>query len=204
MNFLAWPAVALILCLVAIFTFKKPLERLIDRTQKVGKSGLETSQAIQTDSEQHTVSKAEQLLKEFDNALLAKREAEIQQWLEQAQLPTGGDRERVLLRYLAGLSIVTTFEKIYSLIWGSQIGVLQFLNSAGQVGVEPEFLRPWFEQAAAREPETYAGDTLERWLGFLESNLLIAKAGPNVVITLEGREFLKYLIHQGYNLYKRG
>jgi len=204
MQFLAWPAVALILGLVVIFTFKRPLERLIDRTQKVGKTGLETAGAIQPAADQQPLSKAEELMKDFDNALLLKREEEIRFWLEQAKLPAGGERERVLVRYLAGISVISMFEKVYSLIWGSQIGVLQFLNSARAEGVDPDFLRPWFDQAAAREPEAYAGDTMERWLSFLQSYSLITKAGPNFVITLEGREFLKYLIHQGYTLHKRG
>ena len=204
MEFLAWPAVAVVLGLVGIFAFKRPLERLIDRTQKVGKGGLEAGGAIQAAAEQQPLSKAEDLLKDFDNTLLVKREAEIRTWLEEAKLPLGGERERLLVRYLAGLSLITTFDKIYSLIWGSQIAVLQFLNSAGPSGVDPEFLRPWFDQAAAREPEAFDGDTLERWLGFLEGYFLIADAGSNVAITLEGREFLKFVIHQGYTLYKRG
>jgi len=116
----------------------------------------------------------------------------------------GPDRERVLIRHLAGLMVVMMFERVYSLIWGSQIGVLQFLNSAGPAGVSAEFLRPWFDQAVAREPDAYAGDTLERWLSFLESNALISRQGSNWVITLEGREFLKYIIQQGYVLHKRG
>ena len=73
----------------------------------------------------------------------------------------GPDRERVLIRHLAGLMVVMMFERVYSLIWGSQIGVLQFLNSAGPAGVSAEFLRPWFDQAVAREPDAYAGDTLD-------------------------------------------
>jgi len=188
---------------VAIFTFKKPLERLIDRTQKVSKAGLETAQEIKEAGRQQAVSKAEELLKEFDNSLLVKREDDIRQWLEKAELADGGERERVLIRHLAGLSLITQFERIYSLIWGSQIGVLQFLNSA-PAGVESESLHPWFEQAAAREPEALANDTPDRWLGFLESASLIMTVDGRVVITLEGREFLKYVIHQGHTLYKRG
>jgi hypothetical protein len=204
MELLAWPGVALVLGLVAIFTFRKSLERLIDRTQKVGRAGIEAGQAIQQAGEQKPVSTADELLKDFDNALLVKREAEIRTMLDGAKLPSGGDRERVLIRYLAGASLTMTFETVYARIWGSQISALQFLNEAGANGVDSDLLKPWFEQAAAREPQAYAGDTLERWLGFLESFSLIAKSGSVVVITLEGREFLKYVIHQGYTLYKRG
>jgi len=204
MNYLAWPLVVFILGIITIITFKKSIERLIDRTQKVSKSGLETSQTIQIIGDKHTLSKAEQLLKEFDNALIVKMEHEIVEWLEKAEVKSSDEREKVLIRYLAGLTVTALFEKVYSLIYGSQIGVLQFLNSAGSKGVEINFIQPWFEQAAAREPEWYSGDTPDRWLSFLEVYQLITKTNTNIVITLEGREFLKYIIHQGYSLYKRG
>lgn len=204
MQYLVWPVVVLILGLAALFLFKQPFSRLIDRTQKVGKLGLETSQTIQTASAQASVSKADELLKIFDNSLLVKQETEIRTWLDKANLPSGGERERVLIRFLAGGALVMLFEKIYSIIWGSQIGALEFLNSSGPTGAELDSLRSWFLQGAANEPQLYAGDTFERWLSFLESYSLIAKAGNNFVITLEGREFLKYIIHQGYTLYKRG
>jgi hypothetical protein len=204
MELIVWPAIVLILGLVCIFAFKKSLERLIDRTQKVGKGGLEAAAAIQAAEGQQPASKAEEVLKEFDNELVVKREEEIQQWLQGFRLKTTEDRERVLIRHLAVLSWVKVFEKVYSLIWGSQLGVLQFLNSVGPGGADTGVVRPWFDQAAAREPNLYAGDTPERWLGFLENQGLIQKAGPNVAITLEGREFLKYIIHQGYPLYKAG
>ena len=65
-------------CLI-IFTFQEFYKSdLLIRTQKVSKSGIETGQAIQAASEQKLVSKADQLLKEFNNALLVKRETELQ------------------------------------------------------------------------------------------------------------------------------
>jgi hypothetical protein len=204
MEFLAWPVVALILGLVGMFSFKKPFERLIDRTQKVSKAGIEAGQAIQQTAEQKPVSTADELLKDFDNALVLKREAEIRQMLDNAKLPSGGDRERVLIRYLAGASLIMTFETVYSRIWGGQIGLLEYLNSAGSEGVAVPVLRSFFDGGAAREPSMYAGDTFERWLGFLESFSLILRRGESMSITLEGREFLKYIIQQGYSIYKRG
>lgn len=82
------------------------------------------------------------------------------------------------------------------------MAALQSVNSVGTVPVE--FLRPWYEQAAARETELYRGYSFGEWLSFLQSSALIVRAGDNVSISLEGREFLKYLLSQGYGLYKRG
>lgn len=103
---------------------------------------------------------------------------------------------------LPALALAQGFERAYTLIWGSQISALQFLNSAGTVPVQ--FLRPWFDQAAAREPEVYKGYTFDQWLGFLQASALVLRSGENVGISLEGREFLRYLLQQGYTLYKRG
>jgi hypothetical protein len=122
--------------------------------------------------------------------------------LKDFRLNSGPDRERILIRLLAGLAVVQGFERTYTLIWGSQIFALQFLNSAGSVN--SDLLRPWYDQAAAREPDLYAVYSFDQWLGFLQVSLLVLRAGDTVSISLEGREFLKYLLHQGYSLYKGG
>lgn len=202
MEFLAWPAVVLILGIVAIFVFKLPLTRFLDRAQKIGKSGIEVGAGAQVSGVEVKPSPADELLKAFDNALLLEREKFIQTELERLHINSGPDRERVLIRLLAGLSLVQVFERTYTLIWGSQISALQFLNSAGTVRVD--LLRPWYDQAAAREPDLYVVYTFEQWLAFLQASVLIARTGENVAISVGGREFLKYLLHQGYSLYKGG
>lgn len=204
MQYIAWPAVVLVLGLVAIFTFRKSIERLIDRTRKVGRAGIEAGSGPQEGGVVVQPSPADQFLKQFDNALLVQREGFIRAELERLGINQPSQRERVLIRLLAALSVVQAFERAYILIWGSQIAALQFLNSAGAEGVSVEFLRPWYDQAAAREPVLYDGYAFESWLGFLQTNLLVGRRDGNVFITLEGREFLKYLLDQGYSLHKMG
>jgi len=201
MEALAWPAVVLILGLIAIFVFRSPLTRFLDRAQKISKTGIETSGAQDTGVVVRP-SPADDLLKQFDNALLVQRETFIISELDRLKIGPGGERERVLIRLLAGFSIIQAFEKAYMLIWGSQIAALQSLNSSGSI--DAELLRPWYDQAAAGETELYAAYTFEQWLGFLQRNSLIIWDSGRVQITVEGREFLKYLLHQGYSLYKRG
>lgn len=202
MEFLAWPAAVVILGVVAMLVFKQPLTRFLDRAEKIGKGGIQTATGAQVGGVEVKPSPADELLKAFDNALLVEREKFIRAELERLHINPGIDRERVLIRLLAALALVQAFERTYTLVWGSQISALQFLNSAGTVPVD--LLRPWYDQGAAREPELYDGYTFEQWLGFLQGNLLVLRSGENVAISLEGREFLKYLLHQGYSLYKRG
>ena len=164
--------------------------------------GIQAVTGAQASGVEVKPSPADELLKEFDNALLVEREKFVRAELERLHIDPGSDRERILIRLLAALSLVQAFERTYTLIWGSQISVLQSLNSAGSVRVD--LLRSWYDQAAAREPGLYDGYKFENWLGFLQMNLLILRSGECVTISLEGREFLKYLLHQGYTLYKRG
>ena len=58
--------------------------------------------------------------------------------------------------------------------------------------------------AAAEEPEFYENYTFEQWLGFLSDSRLVLSQDERVAITLAGREFLKFILHQGYSLYKQG
>ena len=204
LKYLAWPAVVLLLGLVAIFHFRDPLTRLLDRTKKVGKTGLETVGSSQEGEIQVKPSAGEELQKLFDNQLLVQRETFIRTELDRLGIAPGNDRERLLVRLLAAATIAHSFESAYFVIWGSQIAALQFLNSAGVSGVDAALLRPWYDQAAARDPERYQGYSFDQWLGYLQGNLLILRQGNHVAITLEGREFLKYLLHQGYFLYKPG
>ena len=202
MEFLAWPGVVLILGIIVIIVFKQPLTRFLDRAERIGKGGIQAATGAQASGIEVKPSPADELLKEFDNALLVEREKFIRTELERLQVSPGPDRERVLIRLLAALALVQSFERTYTLIWGSQIAALQSLNSAGTVSVE--LLRPWYDQAAARDPELYGRYTFDEWLGFLQANLLVLRSGDGVCISLEGREFLKYLLHQGYSLYKLG
>jgi len=207
MDILAsWPVALFALGVVFFLVFKQPICRLIDRVRRVGvgNTGIDAASGTQTGGVASQLSAADELLKTFDNALLLQREEEIRREFEKNNLAQGSDRDRVLIRFLAGLSITLYFERTYSIIWGSQIGVLEILNQFRESGVEIEIFRHSYEQAAVREPNLYRDYTFEGWLGFMVDSRLINRRGTKVYITLEGTEFLKYLVHQGFNLYKRG
>jgi hypothetical protein len=203
MQYLAWPAVVFLLGLVAIFVFRGPLSRFLDRAKRIGKDGIEAGQSIQEKATEIKPSPTEDFLKSFDNALLVKREEFIRNELLKLQINQPTEREKVLIRLLAAFSLIQAFENAYMFIWGSQIGVLEYLNSASQ-DTPLDFLKPWYEEAVGRQPELYKNYSFDQWLGFLEGHYLIVRRGGAVTISLEGREFLKYLVDRGYSLYKRG
>src|SRR5438445_6057800 len=104
------------------------LIRLLDRTRKITKSGIETSAP---DQELIKLSAAEELRRLFDTALLVQRENVIRGELERLAFRELTERERFLIRFLAAAAIIQQFECAYSFIRGSQLIVLQALNKVG-------------------------------------------------------------------------
>ena len=194
--------------------FKRPITGLIDRTRKVSKDGLEATAATQEAAtekaaEQTAIEKnpeaLQKFLGQFDNSLLVERERLVMNYLSEAGIEQPTARERALVRLLAANSIIQNFERTYMLIWGSQIAAIQFLNSVGRDGIEIERLRPIYDQAVSQFPEIYKDTySFEQWLGFVQSQQLVFRNESHVGITLMGREFLKYILHQGYGVYKNG
>jgi hypothetical protein len=103
-------------------------------------------------------------------------------------------RRRILIstESLAPLSINEAFEPIYSVLWEAPIAALELVDSAGTSGIPVSRLRPIYKQAAARFPEIYDGCGFVQWLQFLEATDLISWVGYKIVLTSEGKAFLRY------------
>ena len=108
---------------------------------------------------------------------------------------------KVLLRHYAATRIAYYFQGVYGLIWGSQLNALEFLNSNP---APRESLRALYVAGASQYPTVYTNDSFDRWLGFLESQLLVRNDGGQMGITIRGREFLTYLTKAGLSKIKAG
>ncbi len=142
----------------------------------------------------------EALMRALDSTLLREVEDRITNDLRQRNLPTE-EAVRVLVRYLAGTRIELDFERIYSPILGSQLSLLNYLNTQAD-GQPAEALRPFYTSAASQYPQVYSGYSFEQWLGFLQGSLLVRQDGGRLRITVKGREFLAYLTQKGRTLNK--
>lgn len=201
---LTWPAVGLLLGLVVILVFRKPLSGFLERARRIGPTGIDADAAPQDVKASVKPSVAEELQKVFDNALLVQRESQLRTELDRINFKDASEREKFLIRLLIVLAISQTFERTYFRIWGSQLGALHYLNTAGLTGADLSLIRKIYDQASTREPTRYEKYSFDQWLGFLQSSQLIVRKDNLISISLEGREFLKYLLQQGYPLYKRG
>lgn len=192
---IAWPVVVLILGLVTVFLFRTQFSAFIGRTKKVGKGGIETfeNQPTQPTNEEKGI---EEFFRGFDSPLLVEAESLILKDLGDRKIEGSGDREKALVRSLASTTIVLHFERVYGLLWASQLACLRYLNPRDQ-GTQVTDIVPFYDLARATYQSLYENYSFERWLAFLRISNLVREVDSHVFITVGGREFLKYLIATG-------
>ena len=144
---------------------------------------------------------ANELDRQHDDPLLVKRVDSIRTELGLGEDPP--QREKKLLGVIAAHSIALQFEKTYQAIFGSQVNALVIINAAA-AGVQFGDIEHLYSQAAAQHKEFYANYSFEQWLEYMERESLSIRKNDKILITLEGKAFLKYIIHRSYTLYKSG
>jgi len=217
MSAFAWPICVcltiLIFGLVILSRHHEAIGRFIDRTRHIGKAGVTTSDstALATQTEVKDTfekpSAADELLKTFDNQLLLQQENLIKNFLNEKNIQTPAERERVLTRYLASSYLVNRFEGIYSGIFGSQLRALEVLNESAPNGLPFAAVEAWYEFGKAGNPVLYGANgeyTFESWLSYMRRMMLVTTVDMNVHATEFGSEFLRYLVQNSYAMDKRG
>lgn len=186
-----------VFALIFIFTFRKPLMGLIDRTEKIGKDGLTAgnNSKIQDDSSQTTSESVQTLLDYVGNSIVINElETNIVKDLKGKNLDSSGDTAKVLIKHLAGTQALLAFERIYSNIFGSQIQLLKRLNEQSR---DNDFALQHYNQVCENVPNFKDSVTYENYNNFLISNILIIKKDNSFHITNMGIEFLTWLTRNG-------
>jgi|WetSurMetagenome_2_1015567.scaffolds.fasta_scaffold56119_2 hypothetical protein len=194
-QYLAWPAAFLIIGIFFIIFFRKDISMLLARTEKIGKDGLvaSTSELQKSDEKQST---AEELMRQFDSIVLLEQEKAIKSDLDSRGTLEPAETIDVLIRHLATTQITLLFEYINTLIWGSQIALLNYLNSKPQ-GEIIAALRPFYDFAAQFHPDVFENYLFEQYMNFIVSHKLIVQQTERYFITNLGKEFLRYLVATG-------
>jgi hypothetical protein len=111
-------------------------------------------------------------------------------------------RQDALVRSLAHERTKVHLEKVYNLIWGSQLAALDALNQIG--ATEQSVIEDWFDTAKTNQT-VFSGVTFDAWIQFLINAMLVTKLdGGQYVINELGRVFLGYLISERYSKNKPG
>lgn len=191
-----WIAISIAaICIVFMVLFQKNIRAFIDRAYKFKYPGGElvtknpSQELVDT-----TVSSTEDRMREFDSPILREQENLINESLTRV----GPEKERFLVRDLAITKLSLAFERIYSVIWGSQIYILEYLNDRRLIGALKEDIKTsFYDDAVRRWPDRFVGYSFDMYLGFLKESNLIIEKNESLFITNFGVEFLRYLTSTG-------
>ncbi|WP_250656961.1 winged helix-turn-helix domain-containing protein [Alkalimarinus coralli] len=186
-----------IFAVIFIILFRDSIRRLIDRTEKIDKSGLSAAAPeAQNEGNSNTEKSVDELLNVVgDSLVINDQEARIIADLESRGLDTSGDTVKVLVKHLAGAQLLAAFERIYSIIFGSQIELLKRLNELAGQGRSRQYVEQFFKETKTSAKNTaIAHWKLNQYLEFLFSNALIVQNNDQYHITNLGGEFLAWLV----------
>jgi hypothetical protein len=191
-----WPLAVVVIVIFFMIFFRRDIRTLLGRVREISRQGIRTSPEAPQEAPDLKQESLEELMKAFDSLALREREKLIRKELEARGLKEDPHTIKVLIRHLAGTQLCLVFERVNSLIWGSQIAILEFLNSARQ-GALAESIKGFYDAAAARYPDAFKEYSFEDYLGFLLSTGLLVKDNGQHRITQMGVEFLSYLAATG-------
>jgi hypothetical protein len=193
----SWPLAFLIFGIFFLFIFRKPILLFVGGMKEicVGNTKFSADLNVRQEAEKPAdISKTEALANSFQSPMLVELENAMRERLGK-EVKNPAEREKILIKHLAVTAISHEFERVYRVIFGSQISALQIF--ASQELVSPENLLPIYEQAKRNYTEFYRSISFDSWLKFLVDFVLMAQQGNKVGVTIRGKEFLKYLIDAG-------
>jgi hypothetical protein len=194
-----WPIVAIIAILLLI----KPIKNLINRVTKVGygnKSIEANQQTVTKKIEEKEISEIDRAIGLFRPETIEMFVNAIKQETEVEKLKNDIEKIERHKNYSTIIYIMRHFDSIYSTIYGSQIRILERLNT-----LQPETrdsLKFYYENAKKYNPKFYENYPYEDYLNFLFSFTLIREDDGIIQLTILGVDFLKYLIESNKDVNK--
>ena len=213
LNFLssiAWPIIVLIIFLI----LKSPLSSLLSNLKKISYGGT-SFETISESSQKEQITELANSDNKIDNSnyssFLAKFSIETNEELDKIVKNETNLEEIVDLQskinqlydYSKLLVLLKNFERIYSVIFGSQIRILQRLNYSITENIDD--LKFYYDNAVKIYPETYKNYEYIEYLKFLTSNKLVnyIEETNSLNITNFGQDFLRYITESNLSLEKR-
>ena len=123
------------------------------------------------------------------SSLVKQRAAQILENLQKANF-TDPQKMELGAVVVAGLQVENHFWKAFNFIFGTQIALLQELNSRP---LPEQAVQTYFEGVKARFPDVYSSATRDGYLAFLLNYGLIQIIEGQYAITEQGREFLVWM-----------
>lgn len=199
-DILKWP----ILVLIIVLLIRKPIVDLINRITKIGHGDtsveVEQQKAVEK-LEKRKVSNVDKVLGLFREETVEYFKSAVFQETNIEALKSDKEKADHLLNYSIAIYIIKHYEMVYNAIYGSQLMLLQQLNT---FAVEnSDSLKRYYEYAVEKNPKFYESYSYDEYLGFLYSFSLIIEESDKISITILGVDFLKYLTETSKTFEKR-
>lgn len=205
---IAWPLIVLIL----FFVFRLPLTNFLNNIKKFsyGSAAVETNTEK---SQNEQIDKLENIderlinhnfinfLTKFSTQTNEELEEIIEKETKFSEIKNFEAKTEQLYNYSKLIILLKNFERIYYVIFGSQIRILQRLNYSFTENKND--LKFYYENVAKVYPEIFKNYNYDDYLDFLFANKLINKETDTITITTFGQDFLRYLIESNLSLEKR-
>jgi hypothetical protein len=118
--------------------------------------------------------------------------------LDEKGLPYDSPTDEILIKHLAGTQLALEFEKIHTLIFGSQITLLKELNSIKPQGETKEEINSYVSNVYNQFPNSFKDWSSNKYLSFLYTSFLITNSEEDTIhITVRGVEYLSWIIRNG-------
>lgn len=198
-DVLKWP----ILLLIIVLLIKRPIIDLINRITKIGHGGtsLEAEQQKAAEKqEKRQISNVDRALGLFRPETVDFFKTAVLQETNLDSFRTDKEKTELLINYSIALYIIKHYEMIYNSIFGSQLMILQQLNTFAYE--DNETLKRYYDYAVKSNPKFYDNYSFEEYIEFLYSFNLIMEEDSRLRITILGIDFLKYITETGKSLSK--
>jgi hypothetical protein len=189
-KILVWPAVALIIAVIVIGCFRKPVTNVIMRIKNVKAKGVGidvVSQAIK--KEEISRDQLDLLVNRFASFLIPI-ENEIDKWIDGKTIESQDEIIRTLKSHAALWLLAYRYEVIYNVIFGTQISLLQYINSK-PIGVTFIETKPYYDKSVEFGLDNFSQ---EQYLSYLLSNELVDLNEGKYIITIYGKGFLHFMV----------
>lgn len=200
LKFSLWPLIVI----GTVYYFRSNIAGLINRIQNIKGAGMEVSCLTDKGQKEEKVIEtkpiSETLSQEIKNQLsssLDEIKIEYSGKIE-ALKQESNKKEEYLINELSLTNLALEFERIYRVIFGSQIQMLRILKEQVNGSLPSKSVISMFIFTQRSNDPNLNNFTFEKYMSFLTNNNLIASGVNFYKLTVKGIDFLSYIDYQKY------
>ena len=211
---------------------REPLTRLFDRTEKIGRDGIETTQEQKIQKAESKNSDGEtnsdlmlaentgtddeisqpgeisppdrsSIYHEYLDPIFKSQIESIRRSINDLNTYDPEEVKELLVVELAQAQVVLNFEQILNRMWRSQLVVLDRLNRSGG-NLPLEHIKDLYTQAKSEYPSYFSDYSFDNWYKYLAHEGLVIIEDGRLFISDKGKSLLVWRTRTGYDRPRHG